>query len=253
MRMLIATILMFAVVLPAGSQAASMQSDAQATLDQVASQLKAALVELTALDDSDKKLTISNQVQIDTTKMLDRSERKIKTEEIPPLQERANSADIMRQQAIDMGCPPEGGETSIDLANRCNPLVRAHKAKVEQILIDMEVIKGNMATIENTRRAVSETTLANAKQQKANNDRRGQLQANKQQLYGEMIRQSLAIVKNKSVANQACKALPNIEEAHCCLSVIWDGANPNRCGIELIYQVFERSGVFATREVKPVR
>lgn len=240
-------------MLPAGSQAASTQSDAQAALDQMSAHLKAALVELTTIDESDKKLAISNQTQIDTTEMLNRSERKIKTEEIPALQERANAADIMRQQAIDMGCPPEGGEAPIDLANRCNPLVRAHRAKVEQIFKDMEVIKGNMATIENTRRAVSETTLANTKQQKANNDRREQLQATKLQLYGEMIRQSLTIVKNKSVANQACKGLPNIEEAHCCLSVIWDGANPNWCGIELIYKVFERSGIFSTREVKPVR
>lgn len=253
MRMLIATILTLAIMLPAGAQAASTQSDAQAALDQMAAQLKAALVELTVIDESDKKLAISNQAQIDTTMLLNRSERRIKSEEIPALAARGREADEMRQQAIDMGCPPEGGVGPIDLVNRCNPLASEHRAKVNQILEDMDFIKGELATIESTRQAVSETTLANAKQQKANNDRREQLQATKQQLYGDMIRQSLAIVKNKSVASQACKALPNIEEAHCCFSVIWDGVSPSRCGIELIYKVFERAGVFATREVKPVR
>jgi hypothetical protein len=141
----------------------------------------------------------------------------------------------------------------IDLVNKCNPLIREHKAKIKQILEDNEVIKSKLATIENTRRAVSETTLNNAKQQKANNNRREQLQATKLQIYGEMIRQSLAIVKNKSVASKACKDLPNKEEAHCCLSVIWDGVNPNQCNIELIYQVFGRAGVFGTRVVRPVK
>lgn len=251
--MLIAAILMLAVLLPASSQAASPQSDAQAALDQITAQLKATLVELTAIDESDKKLAISNQVQIDTTQMLNRSERKIKTEDIPPLQMRANAADEMRQRIINMGCPPEGGVGPIDLVNRCNPLVGEHRAKVEQIMKDMEVIKGNLATIEKTRQAVSDTTLANAKQQKDNNNRREQLQATKLQLYGDMIRRSLAIIKNRAVASKACKALPKLEEAHCCLSVISDGVNPNQCGVELIYQVFEKSGVFGTREVKPAR
>jgi hypothetical protein len=253
MKMLIATILMLAIVLPTGAQAANSQSDAQAALDQIAVDLKAALVELTAIDESDKKLAISNQVQIDTTEMLNRSERRIKMEEIPALQERGKAADEMRQQVIDMGCPPEGGEGPIELVNRCNPLAEKHRGIVENILEDMKVIKESLATIESTRQAVSETTLANAQQQKANNYRRDQLQATKLQLYNKMISQSLAIAKNKSIASQACKALSDVEEAHCCLSVVWDGANPDRCGVELIYQVFQRNGIFGTREVKPVR
>jgi DNA repair exonuclease SbcCD ATPase subunit len=252
MRILMVTMLMFALVQPLRAQTGSTHSTAQEEDEQLFIELKGALKELTALDESDRKLAQSNQIQVETAQMLDRAEDKIRREEIPPLVERGRAADAMRQRIIDSGCPPDGGEVPIAVAERCNPLISAHRAEVQQIEANMTSIRSRMETIQNTRRAVSETTLANTRQQKTNNTRRDELQATKLRLYGQIITRSITIVENRAKASTACEKLGN-EEAHCCLSVVWDGADPNRCSIELIYQVFERAGVFATREVRPVR
>lgn len=250
MRILLTITFLLAMVVAANAVQDKKQSDAQEAIDKIMAELKDTLAELSVLDESDKKLALSNKIQLETTEMLNRTENKIKHEDIPALQQRAREADEMRQQAIDSGCPPEGGKAPIDLANRCNPIVRAHRAKVDKILEDKEVIEGNLATIKETREAVSKTTLANAKQQKENNARRDQLKANKLGLYSQLITNSMSIAKAKAAAVNACKSLSG-EQAHCCLSVVWDGANPERCEVELIYQVFEKAGIFSTTIIKP--
>ena len=249
MKMLISTIVMLGAILPASSQPTTAPSAAQSAIDDIAAELHGTLKEITALDAADKKLAASDKVQADTTAMLDHAESKIMNEEVPPLKERGRLADQERQRILDSGCPEGGGMMAAELADRCNPPIRAHKEIVRKLESDMAEAKARLAKIENTRRAVTETTLSNWQQHKANNSRRDQLEATKRQLYGRSIMRALSDAKNKARADSACKSLDN-EKASCCLQVAWDNADPARCNIELVYQVFERAGVFATREIK---
>lgn len=252
MKILVAGLLTLASTFPANAQSNGAPPDTYAAIHKLEAALQDSLMELSVLDDSDKKIATSNRTQVDTTKMLESTERSIKTEELPALQERARAADETRQRILDSGCPVGGGEVPAAVADRCNPLIRAHKAEVQDIFADMETVKTKLATVESTRRAVTETTLANANQKRINNNRRDELQAKRLRLLAGIISQSLALTKNKSPAADGCKALRH-EKAACCLSVVWDGASPDRCDVELIYQVFETAGVFGTREVKPIK
>jgi len=192
-----------------------------------------------------------NQRQIETSGMLDRSERRIRSEEIPAIVERGRHADVMRQNALNSGCPEGGGEVPIATANRCNPLVQAHRAEVERIEADVASIKQRLSTISAGREAVSQSTLANAQKQKENNARRQELDASQLQLQSQMAIRALAVAGNRGKATKACKAIKENEEAHCCLSVVSDGANPARCGVKLIYRVFLDAGLFGTAAVVP--
>ena len=215
--------------------------------------LQDAMKQLQALDDSDQAIARSNQVQIDTSQMLDRAERKIRQEEHPRLIERAREADEMKTRLLRSGCPEHGGEVAREVADRCNPQIRAHRAVVERIEADGLELRARFDKIEHTRGEVSKTTLRNAQQQKENNNRRDELQAAKQRIYLEMIRVSIANADRRRKATEACNRREKPEEVHCCHSVINDGANPSRCGVELIYQVFKGGDVFSAPVVRPAR
>lgn len=167
--------------------AGTTQNSTQDDIDQAMQDLKGTLAQISALDETDRKLTRSNQVQIDTTKMLDRSENKIKHEVLPELKMKGEQWDIKRQNHIDSGCPAEGGRMPIEQANRCNPVTDVLNAEREELLQKFRDLKDQMETIDKTRRAVSETTLANAQQQKANNARRDELQARKKLQEGLLL------------------------------------------------------------------
>src|SRR6476619_7029659 len=106
----------------------AQKSSPQSDLDALGIKLEGALKEISALEESDKKLKESDARQLETKAMLDRAERKIRAEEVPEIQRRANAADAQRQQAINSGCPEGGGSLPIAEANRCNALVQAHAA-----------------------------------------------------------------------------------------------------------------------------
>lgn len=53
-------------------------------------------------------------------------------------------------------------------------------------------------------------------------------------------------------ASESCKNSGSDEQVQCCNSVIWDKADPTRCGIPLIYQVLKKGGLFGVTEVVPV-
>ena len=228
------------------------ESGAQAALGKVLAGLQAAMGELTALDESDRQLAASNRTQVETTAMLDRAEHKITDEVAPALDRRGQEWNLARQQAVDSGCPPEGGETTPDIAARCNPIAHALNIKHKQIEDDLQAMIREATTIRDTRQAVSQTTVANALKQKANNARRADLQAVKEQLYNESIAAALRLVQGKAAASQACKALES-ERAHCCLAVVWDGVNPKQCDVGLLFKVFEKAGLFSTNVVTPVQ
>jgi hypothetical protein len=67
------------------------------------------------------------------------------------------------------------------IADQCNSKAQALNHEHAEIEADEKSMKGQLATIAKTRQAVTETTLANARQQKANNARRDELLVAKQQ------------------------------------------------------------------------
>ena len=248
MQILVATVLALAVVQPSAAQTRTAQQE----LDELSAQLRDARKESTELDESDRKLAQSNQVQAETHRMLTRAEERIRAEEVPRIVERGRAADVTRQRIIDSGCPPHGGEVPLAVAQRCNPMIGAHAAEVQRIEADALELRNRLATIERTREAANETTIANARQQSANNARRNELQARQAQLRVQMIQRAVSAHEKRAKATEACKALTPLENAHCCLSVVSDGASPTRCGPEPIYQAFERAGVFGSAVVRPV-
>jgi DNA repair exonuclease SbcCD ATPase subunit len=249
MRVTLAILLTLAMTLPlnAGSEQTETATD---VIDQAIANLKPLMKEETTLDESDKKLARSNQTQIETLAMLNSAESKIRLEKGPALNERGKLWDQKRRDLIDSGCPPEGGVMPADIANRCNPLVRALNDEHEQIFREAQALKEQLLTIGATRAAVSETTANNAKQQKTNNARREDLMARKSKLYAQAIAALRNIGAAKAALSKECKDLTDLEAAHCCLSVIWDGVDPRQCNVELLYNVFEKAGFFHTSEVR---
>lgn len=206
-------------------------------LDDIARQMGGTLKELAALDESDKKVALSNQAQIASTDMANREEAKINAE-IGPLQMDANAADQLRQQIISMGCPENGGTVDIDLANACNPLIVRHRTMHNSVMSRFELLKSRQSTVAQIRAGVTQTTLANASTTKANNARRAELDA----LKADLQTQALAeVIRTKRA--QAVKACGTDS---CCLRVVYDGANPRLCGIGLICRRMEGTGIFGS-------
>lgn len=232
--------LLFLLALCAAAPAYAQSVDA--TLDSIIKDSKDNFEKLTALDKSDKALKVSNDAQAFSTKAADKMEREVK-EASGPLQMEANRADQMRARLLAMGCPEGGGSVAIELANRCNPLIAQHKALVASILGRANALKTKMATARTLRERITKTTLKNVEQQKRNNTERARLQAQKLEIQTRAVMVGL---KNKVAAEKACASVASSEGQVCCHRVVFDGADPKVCGIELMCQWFEHAGMFKT-------
>lgn len=207
------------------TSSASIQGVDQADIDKAIANLGDTLRELSILDESDKKLAQSNQTQADTTAMLDRAENKIRHQDVPALEMRGDEWDRKRQQLINSGCPSESGMADRATAERCNPQIRALNAEHVQIEADAQSLKDQAASIQKTREAVSQTILANVRQQKDNNARRNELLATK-----KLEESTLLELKKKS---DSCQNLLRQRDVTCekiklrCGMVQFDGSDPD--------------------------
>jgi hypothetical protein len=143
----------------------------------------------------------------------------------------------MRQRIIDSGCPPEGGEVPVDLANRCNPQIEAHRAMFEQVMARAKSLKDQMDQVNELRDNISATVLADAQKRKQIEADRERLTAERDRLQGLAIEELLK--RTKLGAAKACTS-------ECCHRVIYDGADPKLCGIGLICQSFQNAGLFGS-------
>jgi hypothetical protein len=243
---------LMSIAMSTNAQSDGERSATQVAIDKARADLKDAMRELSSLDDSDKSLARSNRAQSDTTEMLNRSETKIKTIDLPAIQERGRLWDIKRQNVINSGCPADGGIMDPATADRCNSIVRPLNIERARILKDYQNLESRAASIQKTRAAVTKTTVENAQKQKANNARRDDLQTQKLQLMSQVITRSLSLIADKAAATNACQSLP-AERAHCCLSVISDGVDPKQCDVELVYNVLDGAGIFQGGAVVPRR
>lgn len=231
--------------------------DAQDAIDKARAELKESLAGLTALDESDRALATSNQAQVDTTQMLKTLEARLQRTDIPELRARIEEWNRKRQQYIDSGCPPDGGVVPPALVERCEPTrvaLNRERAKLDE---DAAAIEKTLASIADGRKAVSETTVANVRKRKDNLAQREALEAARvrqeaalRRLYSARIVAAARKLELRAKAATACRAIPNDEEAACCLQVVNDGRKPEQCDVPLIYEYFERGGVFQTPVVK---
>jgi hypothetical protein len=240
------------VFLPFGLTARSQEDpdSPQAAIDKAMAGLKGVMRELSSLDESDKALAKSNQAQSDTGQMLKTTENRIRTVDGPKLTVRARLYDQNVTKITAGGCPPGGGVVPAALADRCNPLITASNEEHDRIVRAAQDLKDRLASIAKTRDAVTKTTLTNFARQKANQARREELQVTRRDLMTQIISRSLSLIANKAAAVRACESLTD-EKAHCCLSIVSDGANPAQCDIELIYKVLENGGAFRSQAVVP--
>lgn len=189
MKTLLAMTLVFATVLTANAQTGTKESEAAIAVQEATTELRRVTSELAVLDESNRRLARSDQAQIDTTKMLDQQQRKIQYEDTPALFKRIDELNEKIQRTRASGCPEEQTMVSVQLANRCNSL----NAETSRERAELEAAQNNLnrqiQTINQTRQAVSTTTLENAAQQKKNNAALDDLQA-KKQLYSEVIARS---------------------------------------------------------------
>jgi hypothetical protein len=207
------------------NKGAKPQSEAQTAIDEVVKNLSNILVELSALDKSDKKLALTNQTQIDTTGMLNRLEGKIKNEDIPAISERAGIFEARLQALANSGCVFDGSMVAAAIADRCNGENEELGRIREKIVADSEVVKTQLASIQTTRQAVTDTTLANTASQKINNARRDELNARRK------IQEGMLSGIQASV--NSCQALLVKKSATCeqiksqCGMIQFDGAIPD--------------------------
>lgn len=251
MKTLLTIILTFAATITTtAAQSEEKKSDAVIAVQNAMAELREVPNDMKLIDDSNKKLAISNQAQIDTTKMINALEQKIRNEDAPALMNRAKKFDANVQNVLNRGCGANQ-TTDPNLAKYCNE--ENEKARIERdaILAAQATMTKQMQMIADTRKAVSDTTLANAEQTKKNNAAFNDLLAKKMALQSVAITRSMSIVKSRAIASKACKTLSPLEKASCCLSVVSDGRDPKQCDVELLFNLFEGAGAFRSTEVKP--
>ncbi|HEX9390759.1 MAG TPA: hypothetical protein VF928_05555 [Usitatibacteraceae bacterium] len=239
-----------ATITTTAAQSEEKKSDAETAVQGAMVELREVPNDMKLIDDSNKKLAISNQTQTDTTKMINALEQKIRNDDAPALMTRARKFDESVQNALSRGCGANQ-TTDPNLANYCN--TENEKARLERdaILAAQAAMSKQMQMIADTRKAVADTTVANAAQTKKNNAAFNDLLAKKMGLQSVAITRSMSIVKSRAIAGKACKTLSPLEKASCCLSVVSDGRDPAQCDVELLFNLFEGAGAFGSNVVKP--
>jgi hypothetical protein len=212
---------------------------ANSIFTQIGVEIQGPLKDLDSLDKQDKDLKTSEDAQVFASEAEHKQRARIE-DEARQVQMDANDADAMRQRIIDSGCPPEGGEVAVELANRCNPQIDAHRARVEQIMQHATSLKTQMDQVNELRDNIKATLLANV-------EKRKQLAADRDRATAERDRlQALAIEevlkRTKLGAAKACTS-------ECCHRVIYDGFDPKLCGVGLICQSFQSAGLFGNATI----
>ncbi|WP_294123793.1 hypothetical protein [Sphingomonas sp.] len=203
----------------------------------IAIQMQEPLKKLKALDEDDKKLRTSEQAQIFANEAVQKQRADIQSE-MNDLQVVANGADRMRQDIVSRGCPENGGVTSKELADMCNPLIETHANMAARIMDRVNKVKERQAMVDQLEANISVTVLANVQERKRIDGERSDLMVQRNALQDKAIGEVL--LHNKLAAAAACKSA-------CCHSVIYDGANPGQCGTGVICETFQSAGLFGAK------
>jgi hypothetical protein len=244
----------FATFLVIAMQPANAQTEGgeyELAVKKALAELKKVPADMAVLETSNKNLSKSDLVQIETSKMLDKQARRIKDVDAPALIRRAAEFDRKNQQTLASGCSANATADAA-LARRCNAANDAARAEMAAIQAAQRSVEKQAKMISDTRAAVNKTALANADKRKKNNAAINDLEAKKLGLFSQVIARSMNVVKAKAAASNACRTLTNNEEATCCLSVVSDGKDPKQCNAPLLFKLFENAGVFSTSEIRPL-
>jgi hypothetical protein len=244
MGMLLVVMLILAVVLTANAQTGKEKSELELAILKSMREVEEVPKDMLLIEESNKKLAMSNQAQTDTLEMLKKQANKLQYEDAPAIDKRIDEIQERARRLLADGCAADA-TTDAGLARRCNAANDALRKERDAIKADQESLGKRAVWIGEMRQAVYDTTLKNAKQQKQNNADFNDLQAKQLALFSGIITRSLSIVKNQAAARKACASLP-LENSHCCLSVVNDGKNPEVCdiGVEAFFNLFKNGGVF---------
>jgi hypothetical protein len=245
MRMLLAMSFVLAVAQTANAQTGNGNGELEIAIQTSMRQVVLVSKDMVLIDESNQKLALSNQLQTDTTKILNEQARKLRDEDAPAINKRIDDVQERAQRLLDSGCNGKH-TTDEDLAKRCSAANDEVAKEGEAIKADQKRLGDTAAWIVATRKAVADTTLKNAAQQKKNTADYNDLVAKKLALFQDVITRSLSIAERRARAIKTCAALQNPENAHCCLSVVNDGKSARECdmGVEALYNVFMNGGVF---------
>jgi hypothetical protein len=245
MKMLLAMTLVFATAQTANAQTGKEKSDLEIAIQTSMRELVQVPKDMLLIDESNKKLAMSNQAQTDTTEMLNKQARKLQYEDAPAINKRIDEIQERARRLLASGCAADT-TTDADLARRCNAANDQMAKERDAIKADQESLKQKAVWIGEMRKAVAVITLKNAAQQKKNNADYNDLVAKRLALFQDVITRSLRIAEKQAVASKTCGTLQPLENAHCCLSVVNDGKPARECaiGIEALYNLFKNGGVF---------
>ena len=219
--------------------AASAQPARDALAD-IGLKIQAPLEQLTTLEVDEKKLRISEDAQILAAEVEKKQRIRIKRE-IAEWVVEAGAADETRRNLLGEGCPMKRQMVAVELAARCNPRTLAHAELVGRLEVRAEELGTQLATVNELQAGISATVLQNSAKRKAIVAARTAATAERDRL--RLLAVTEAIRRNKLKAMAACG------KAACCHGVIYDGNKPDRCGIGLLCQSFQRAGLFGTNNL----
>jgi len=203
---------------------------------QIGAQIETTQTQLKSLDGEQKALETSEQAQIFASEAEKKQRARIESD-ITKLMLEGEEADRIRQGIIDSGCPPAGGMAPIELADRCNPQVEAHRQLVERLTARMYDLKNQQTQVDQLRASISATVLENVQKRKRIAADRERFAAERERLQAQAVTE--LIRRNKLGAARACKS-------ECCHRVIYDGADPKLCGVGLVCRSFQGAGLFGS-------
>lgn len=102
------------------------------------------------------------------------------------------------------------------------------------------------ANIGRERAKLSDDTLKLTARKKDNDTQISEVSSKLKQVQIQAISAALRDPLRRTKAAATCNTGLSAEAASCCHSVVFDGADPQRCGAELIFAGFKKGGVFNT-------
>ena len=231
------------------------EDDPQLAIETLRAQMREPVLALGALDQSDRDIVASTQNETTELVNLKRREIKVNSVDKPAVADRRMTWQRKLDRHHASGCPTHEGWTGPpELVERCNPVVKDLNAEFAEILKEELRIANELAAIVTRRAESSITTQNNFLKQKANNaarDEQKALQIEQERRLRSLYRNRILSAVNKGTQaeaigamSRACSTIADEEKQVCCHRVVTDGVDPARCDVKLIYERFERGGVF---------
>ncbi|MBZ5523666.1 MAG: hypothetical protein LAP21_15640 [Acidobacteriia bacterium] len=139
------------------------------------------------------------------------------------------------------------------LRPKCEPWGKKIDDKTTSLDQRARDMSGAQNKVDTRQANLSNDTLKLTQKKKDNDAKMADVTAKLNQAQMRTIALALKDPTLRQRASEACKKSTSGEQLQCCNSVVWDAADPSRCGVALVYQVLKTGGVFGTAVVVPVK